>query len=779
MHPAYAEALQSAPEFEWALARVRSFVQDVEWDPRLMARAPRLNPDGSFFNKWTQGTLIDVGLSMEDFVRDSLSLQQPFASFAGVAPSVRRLIGRIAAQGTGIAAARADTAAAMIDVAWRLVPLSSRLVDRFMPRHALTVAGHLNVAFLEVVSRAIESPAPFVVEDMLFGFGVRGVIFPHGFFRPIVEGPPGAFARTNEEYLGDVRKLLEGQWRRPDQRDELTQLWRSTVAEVDSGYMRGPFSERQLHDQYGRFAWRCMIRFAVWQGKLRPCDNAAHSGHNSSTQCAETIVCTTAEWPIQAAVAFYEEGVVDLQGGTDDVNSAYRKVVNGEPEYTIIALIDPQTGKVSFFQVPGFNFGLKSAVLAFNTVMELTTEALRRIYDVACVHFYDDVCTVDPTYAGTSGQDCLWSFHDMIRLELAIKKHVSMFPRFKFLGCISDFSMLRELGRLYLRVCPERKVKVLQVLHDILFSGALSPAASARIKGKVFFTSLQSWGRGGRAALQEFTVRQYKKYGSDELTVGLASAVEFLTRFIPVLPPATWHLAPSERSDGLPLLVWTDAMYERVKAIPSGSIATAYVSAFDEVSGEWFYVARAVLSITVCDRRLDDAGVVHCAWSHSRLDVGIEVLRHFVPGKKTYIGALEALAGAAFYYSYSPGRLKGRQIYHWIDNVAAVAGLCKGYSGKEDAARIVNSFNVRQTFLLFRVWWEWIPSEQNIADLPSRWTDDKLISGEFVEILPGILSSFIPFVLPPFQSLLAPLDVCYPRAGKRGRGKRGGRQGVA
>ena len=156
MHPAYAEALQSAPEFEWALARVRSFVQDVEWDPRPMAHAPRLNPDGSFFNKWTQGTLIDVGLSMEDFVRDSLSLQQPFASFAGVAPSVRRLIGRIAAQGKGIAAARADTAAAMIDVAWRLVPLSSRLVDQFMPRHALTVAGHLNVAFLEVVSRAIE-----------------------------------------------------------------------------------------------------------------------------------------------------------------------------------------------------------------------------------------------------------------------------------------------------------------------------------------------------------------------------------------------------------------------------------------------------------------------------------------------------------------------------------------------------------------------------------------------------------------------------------------------
>ena len=168
-------------------------------------------------------------------------------------------------------------------------------------------------------------------------------------------------------------------------------------------------------------------------------------------------------------------------------------------------------------------------------------------------------------------------------------------------------------------------------------------------------------------------------------------------------------------------------------------------------------------------------GSVDCTWSHSRLEVGIDVIRHFVPGKKTYIGALEALAGAAFYYSYRQDRLRGRQVYHWIDNVAAVAGLCKGYSGKADTARIVNSFNVRQAFCRFRVWWEWIPSEQNIADLPSRWTEAGMIQGEVVEILPGIFSSSIPFVLPPFQTWLAPLDSRFCDAGKKVRGKRGGR----
>ena len=198
--------------------------------------------------------------------------------------------------------------------------------------------------------------------------------------------------------------------------------------------------------------------------------------------------------------------------------------------------------------------------------------------------------------------------------------------------------------------------------------------------------------------------------------------------------------------------------------------------AFDDVSGEYFYVATAVLSITVCHRWERDDGSLGVEWSHSRYDVGIEVLRQLVPGKKTYIGQLESLAGAAFYYTYREDRLRGRQIYHWIDNLAAVAGLAKGYSGKADTARIVNSFNVRQAFLRFRVWWEWIPTHQNVADLPSRWTSEGVIQGAVVEIVPGVFSGAIAFVLPPFGTWLSPLQHEDGSAGrKRARGKRAGR----
>ena len=96
----------------------------------------------------------------------------------------------------------------MLDVAQHLTPLSSRLVDAFMPRGALTIAGQLNVAFLEVVSRAIGSPAPRVPENMLFGFLVKGVVPSLGFYRPVEEPVAREFKRSNLEHLADTCALF-------------------------------------------------------------------------------------------------------------------------------------------------------------------------------------------------------------------------------------------------------------------------------------------------------------------------------------------------------------------------------------------------------------------------------------------------------------------------------------------------------------------------------------------------------------------------------------------
>lgn len=136
--PEYVAALQAAPEFAWALEQLTELVLDTEWDPRPAAKSPRLNPDGSYFNRWTQDTLVDVGLSMAGAVAASQDPPNPFASYQAVAPSVHRIISRVAELGDGILDARSGIVARMLDIGQVFAPSSSRLVDEFMPRVRFT-----------------------------------------------------------------------------------------------------------------------------------------------------------------------------------------------------------------------------------------------------------------------------------------------------------------------------------------------------------------------------------------------------------------------------------------------------------------------------------------------------------------------------------------------------------------------------------------------------------------------------------------------------------------
>ena len=87
--------------------------------------------------------------------------------------------------------------------------------------------------------------------------------------------------------------------------------------------------------------------------------------------------------------------------------------------------------------------------------------------------------------------------------------------------------------------------------------------------------------------------------------------------------------------------------------------------------------------------------------------------------RKQYIGQLELLAAVAVYYSLRD-RLRGRRVIHFIDNSGAAASLVKDYSRDEDSALIVNTFWAAACALDVDVWFEFVYSEANIADWPSR-----------------------------------------------------------
>ena len=102
--------------------------------------------------------------------------------------------------------------------------------------------------------------------------------------------------------------------------------------------------------------------------------------------------------------------------------------------------------------------------------------------------------------------------------------------------------------------------------------------------------------------------------------------------------------------------------------------------------------------------------------------------------KKTYIGQLEILAAMAPYFTM-PSLLAGRDVYHWIDNTSAISCLLHGYSGKPDSAMLVNIFHMFNAALRCNIFWDFVKSADNIADLPSRKSFDlmKRMNMEWVD----------------------------------------------
>jgi len=87
---------------------------------------------------------------------------------------------------------------------------------------------------------------------------------------------------------------------------------------------------------------------------------------------------------------------------------------------------------------------------------------------------------------------------------------------------------------------------------------------------------------------------------------------------------------------------------------------------------------------------------------------------------------------------FPPTLFRGQRVIHWIDNLSAVAGLCKGYSRVHDSVRLVHAFHAFANGLGARVWFEYVPTKANVSDAPSREDlSGRFYPFEFVE-LPGV-----------------------------------------
>ena len=614
--------------------------------------------------------------------------------------------------------------------------ISVRINAQLMPPSVFRTAAKVNTACLIAVVDAFKWLDTALPERFVFGFPVVGHIPDSGVFRYV--GPPvrpDAFAARYAWFLSSAP-----QWARSLNRRLLSippsplsiRGYEKTRSELSKRVIVGPYrSVSALRDALaadfpgmppGTFP-RPLSRFTIEQkDSVRNVDDGKSNGANDATALVETI--TTPFFSMVAVVARAAVVVCGSRGipvlpmtvSLADLTMAYRTIPTSQPWFTSFATLNPITDppSVEYYYLPGHPFGLASAVVNFNRFPELISVVLRLAAACPFDHFYDDFIGVD---IGNGADSCERALSSVINAvgaggrrphapvqapELDPGKTQHTAPSNVVLGVHADLSYLTIDGTVRFRATPKRVKKILDTFGSAYARGRLTPSEAASLRGKLQFVLSTAYACLGRAATLPLLTRQYRDVSHDFAAGSdLHHSLKFFQALLPNLPPLIIPVTPDTTP---PLLVYSDASFSlrRVRQRVTGACDPDRLA---RLSGGLGVVVFDPIDRTVL-------------WASARPDWPT-LMRFWPEDRKTYIAQLELLAAVSAYSTY-PSTFSGRRVHHFIDNTVALSALVHGYSKKADLAHMVNAFYLQLTGLRASVYFDYVPSKANVADLPSR-----------------------------------------------------------
>jgi hypothetical protein len=237
---------------------------------------------------------------------------------------------------------------------------------------------------------------------------------------------------------------------------------------------------------------------------------------------------------------------------------------------------------------------------------------------------------------------------------------------------------------------PERVAKILLQAEAALANGRLPDVKSFLGKCE-YLQSSATMSRVGRAALGMLRTWAYSspKRATDDYPLSelACEAILFLIALLSRLPPRVFdfrHRAQADREP--PIVLYTDAMGQ-------GSFGRIGIVIYDPIDRE-------------------------SVWRHASAVVPPHIVAA-LRARDHYIMPYETVAPVVALMS-RPTQFAGRHVICFVDNTGALFGLGKGDCHDMDSARMIHVFHTMCAALNISVWFEYVPSGANCADLPSR-----------------------------------------------------------
>lgn len=492
---------------------------------------------------------------------------------------------------------------------------------------------------------------------------------------PLVDDDPG-LAWSVEDVLRanacDRAKFLTSV--RPSPYDQA--LWDSSVADVTSGKMAGPFwSLAEVAAEVGpEFA--ISRRFPVVQGdKVRPCDDLLRSYVNRSAWRKRKLklpgvddFCNLAECVRSYAAPWFWKV---------DHEAAYRQIPlqASERRLAVVTFCDPSSGQKCLWIHNALPFGALGAVYGYNRPARGLVHIARVLLRIPVDNYFDDYWGVEGGASVASGFEAFKVLNELLGFLLKPSKERSPGKEGEVLGLEVELSSPQTR----VSVSMARRAKLLQAIAGILFGGRLLPGSAGSLVGKLGFACSGIFGRVGRAALQPLYRRQHARRGSTALSRPLRSALGFFVTLLEDPPPRVFHSPSAARP---PVVIYTDGN-------GAGCLGIVLFERGEAPEVRFCAVPPAVLGL-------------------------LQV-------RKQQIALIELIAVVVAFEVFADA-VRDRDVLLFVDNRVAEGVVRNGYARRvaQDASALANLLWLRCAALKVCLYVRWVESDSNIADGPSR-----------------------------------------------------------
>eukprot|EP00435_Cladocopium_sp_Y103_P001353 s5288_g1.t1 len=489
-----------------------------------------------------------------------------------------------------------------------------------------------------------------------------------------------------------------------------------SLAEVEAGFLSGPFSHDEIATVVGSAEWSLSKRFALYQGeerKIRIIDNYRDSGVNAAFSSSSYLALHDTDFVIgflrffMWVVGDQHEVIVPMSDGTVlkgswheslsgrpalmgrcvDLSKAYKQVAIAEESLKHGVLgYKKDDGEWRLYTTQSLPFGASASVFAFNKISRAIWHLLvHGLHILTCV-FYDDFpCfEVEPLTPLTAR--VLDTFFNILGWKHAVtgKKATDFSLEMQALGIQYNLADLWE-GRLTVQNKPGRRDRIKALTDELrkLESGARSAAAS--LAGILNFCGGFVLGHALKPATHALS--KWLSAGSfpAEATNEMCNLIEFLV-------DASRPRSIAMDRDLQPIIVYTDG-------------------AFEAKEGTW--------GALILDPATGSREVFHGTVPMPLLEFWLKTVGDQV------ICEVEM-------YAYLCVRWACRKTWAmrsgicFIDNEACRLGLIKRSSPSTAMFLLLCTISIVDTQAPFSAWMERVPSPSNPSDLPSRKKPDEL-----------------------------------------------------